>query len=218
MVQGIGFKVQGSRFSVLGLRFRSLLENIFVFWYILVIEGNPWDCLWRTVPGNGTIITIITQVMVNLEVHRSIAEIVASLDAFPARITKIQVYSVFKIWLFNKTPSDSACRTLFPFSSGACCFDSLPEVSSAQVAVSAHDICMSAFNSRRGFYTFCLALAALCAFKWVYLPDISFCRSFPCQEKRKRDQRCYQNDLSGVPDEIAAGLIFILLFLHFWER
>jgi hypothetical protein len=100
----------------------------------------------------------------DLHIQRAVAEISTSLYTFGASVAKVVIDRIFKIWLFNKFPVNSACRAKLVFRSGADSFNPLPQVSAAEVAISAHLVRMGAFRCRWGENTIGLALTALCAF------------------------------------------------------
>ena len=121
--------------------------------------------------GNGTLVTIQTAIVTDLQKKGAVAEGVAAFDAFAATVTELFVDSVLIIRVFYKFAFDGAGGAEFVFGAFVDGVGFGFEKSGAEVAIAAHGEGVDTFNSRFLQDTIAGAVSAGNAGVRIDLPD-----------------------------------------------
>jgi len=129
------------------------------------------DGIRGTHPRNLTLITVLTEVLLNLQEQRTVAEGGASLHALAATRTETFIDRIFEIWFLHELACDGTRRTELILGSRIQIFHTGAIVATAEIAIATYTISMKALHCRHREHTISLTPSALGTGIWVDLPE-----------------------------------------------
>jgi hypothetical protein len=150
--------------------------------------GNAFEGIGRTGAGDGAFVAVDAEVVFDLHIHRSVAEHIASLNAFTTANAQILINGVLIVGLLNKGALNGGCRAELVFRAGISGFCIGPQITAAEVAVTADGIGVETFNSGRRQHTMRRATSALRTLFRINLPHQPGRQTTPGRDHRSANQ------------------------------
>ena len=142
-----------------------------VFQLICFFVRHSLDGIRGTHPRNLTLITVLAEVLLNLQEQRAVTEGGTTLHALAATRTEVLVDSIFEIRLFHELAGDCTRRTELVLSSRIQILHTGTIVATAEIAIATHTVSMEAFHRRHREHTISLTPSTLGTGIWVNLPE-----------------------------------------------
>ena len=129
------------------------------------------DGIRGTYPRNLTLITVLAEVLLNLQEQRTIAERGASFHALAATRTETFIDRIFEIRFLHELACDGTRRTELVLGSRIQILYTWTIVATAEIAIATHTVSMETLHRRHREHTISLTPSTLGTGIWVDLPE-----------------------------------------------